>query len=447
MRFTFRYNALFFLGIFFCLNCFTKSQASAPSLSPEEIREMEKALGKVPSDSAQKQDEKSENKTPDLSQEDLKERERAMGKIPSDSTQQSAEKSENKPSDSSQDEQKEREKALGKSSSDPQNKDSEQKKPEQKSKEPEKTSSEREKAEDVKDSSGQEIAGLDTVSVREPEGNWLLKRVWYKKARDKYEKLKEVVSKIIESMSLFYRKRNELEKNVLNPFYTEIGLSNGQILQIVQALEERANEQRQENITLDEKQREVLDKLKVQEQNLKQVEADVNGIKSLDEAIDQDLDSLMQQADRSRKYEDSAWQLFNAIAKELSHKKAREYCNKIDALWQNIKNIEEYINGAFSSHFDSLIEATNTNTKRIKETSDKLKESGFDLAKKYREIIVEKETKKQEKTQEQIDAEAEEIAKKEKELQEQQVGVFGSILNSIKWPFIKAWEWVSSFWS
>ena len=293
-----------------------------------------------------------------------------------------------------------------------------------------------------------EIEGLDTVSVREPEGNWLLKRIWWEKSQKKYEKIKDLVSKIIESRTPFFEKSNELEKKVLNPFYSSIGLKGGQLLEIVNALLEKIKQDRAENITLDEKEREFLELVKEEESNLKQIETDINGIKSLDDAINQDLEKLGLQINRSRKYEDNAWQLFNAIAKELSHKKARELYYKMDALWQNVKSIDEYIKDAFSNHFDLIIENANSQVDRVKGTFDKFKDKGLDLKKKYKELFVKKDNKELEK--EKIEAEAAAAAAKaeeEKEALEQEVGIFGSIWNGITWPFRTFWDFITSFWS
>lgn len=293
-----------------------------------------------------------------------------------------------------------------------------------------------------------EIEGLDTVSVREPEGNWLLKRIWWEKAKKKYEKIKDLVAKTIESRTPFFEKRNELEKKVLNPFYSEIGLKGGQLIEIVNALLEKIKQDRAENITLNEKEREFLELVKEEESNLKQLEADIKGIKSLDDAIDQDLEKLAGQINRSRRYEDNAWQLFSAISKELSHKKARELYYKMDALWQNVKSIDEYIKNAFSNHFDLIIENANSQVTRIKGAFDKFKDKGLDLKKKYKELFVKKDDKELE--QEKIKAEAAEAAAKAEEEQkalEQEVGTFGLIWNGITWPFRTFWDFITSFWS
>lgn len=303
---------------------------------------------------------------------------------------------------------------------------------------------------DIK-SSGAEIDGLDTVSVREPEGNWLLKRMWWEKAEKKYGKIKDVVSKIIESRTPFFEKRNEFEKNVLNPFYTSTGLSSGQITQVVQALSERVKQDREENVTIDQKERAFLETIKAEENNLKQLDIDINGIKSLDAAIDQDLEKLDEQINRSRRYEDNAWQLFNAISKELSHKKARELYYKMDALWQNVKSIDGYIKDPFAKHFDLIIENANTQINRIKDTIEKFKTIGLDLKKKYKELFIKKDAKTIEqekaKAKAEADAAAAAEAKAALEAEEAKTGIFGTIWNGVSWPFVSFWELVSSMWS
>ncbi|MFC1842474.1 hypothetical protein ACFLYU_02345 [Candidatus Dependentiae bacterium] len=314
-------------------------------------------------------------------------------------------------------------------------------------------------AKDVKETSEVEkevaIKGLDTVSVREPEGNWLLKRIWWEKAQKKYEKIKTFVSKILESRMAFFDKRNDLEKNVLNPFYSEIGLKEGALIDTIQTLLDVLNKAQQEGvIPSGDKEKEFADTLKLEENNLKQLDADMKGILDLDSSIDQDIDKLSQQINRSRRYEDNAWQLFKAIAKELSHKKARELYYKMDALWKNVKGIDNYIKGAFSRHFDSIIEDAKTNVDRIKKIAKEFKDKGIDLKKQYQELVNPLRQAQDDRVEApevaipvQVDKEQEVSKEKldQEDLEEStDVGWIGTIWNIITWPFRKVWGAISS---
>src|ERR1700733_9711008 len=70
--------------------------------------------------------------------------------------------------------------------------------------------------------------GIDTVSLEDPQGNWLFKRIWWERAEERYEKIRLLVDAIWESRTIFFIKRNELDRNVLDPFYLNIGVSQGE---------------------------------------------------------------------------------------------------------------------------------------------------------------------------------------------------------------------------
>src|SRR5579872_3599284 len=50
--------------------------------------------------------------------------------------------------------------------------------------------------------------GIDTVSLEEPQGNWLFKRIWWERAEERYEKIRNLVTAIWESRTQFFNKRN-----------------------------------------------------------------------------------------------------------------------------------------------------------------------------------------------------------------------------------------------
>jgi hypothetical protein len=67
-------------------------------------------------------------------------------------------------------------------------------------------------------------AGIDTVSLENPQGNWLYKRIWWERAEERYEKIRLLVDAVWESRTIFFVKRNELDRNVLDPFYLNVGI-------------------------------------------------------------------------------------------------------------------------------------------------------------------------------------------------------------------------------
>jgi len=277
------------------------------------------------------------------------------------------------------------------------------------------------------------IEGLDTVSVREPEGNWLLKRIWWEKAKKKYAKIKRFASKIADLQLGFVEKRNKINRDVFDPFYVEVGLNYGQLKEVVSSLLQNLKDLREKEGSLDTKEKELLNTLKAEEKTLKQLSLDVKSIRSLNAAIDEDIQNLVRQINRSRRYEEDALQIFFDIAKVLSHKKARELKYQMDSLWKNIKSIDAYIRGKFSRHFDTVIENAKSQVEKIKTVASAFKDKGIDLKKQFagRE---EKPTEKKPEKPEAIRQSQDDLEQKE-----EPVGWLGSIWNVITWPFKKFW--------
>jgi len=304
--------------------------------------------------------------------------------------------------------------------------------------------------EEKKEDAGQEekpekVIGFDTIGIKEPEGNWLLKRAWWEKAQKKYEKIKNVVAKIVESRMQFFKRRNDLDRNVFDPFYSNVGLSQGQLEEVISHLMGKVEKERKEEHGLSVEERDYLSTLTAEKRTLEQMKLDVVGIRKLDIAIDEDLDKLMEQINLSRKYEEQAWQLFKGIAKVLNHKKARELYHKMDTFWTNVKDINGYINGAFKNHFNSVVRNAKAQVDRLKTAADAFKQKGVDLKKQFDKIQEEEEAEErgpEEKTE--LDQDQDE--ENEEALHPDQVGWFGSIYNAITWPFRKIWSLISSLW-
>ncbi len=81
-----------------------------------------------------------------------------------------------------------------------------------------------------------EVMGIDTVDIADPQGNWLYKRVWWERAEAKFEKIREAVNKVLEVRSGFFAKRAELDKNVLDTLYIKIDISQGELQEILKEL-------------------------------------------------------------------------------------------------------------------------------------------------------------------------------------------------------------------
>jgi len=288
----------------------------------------------------------------------------------------------------------------------------------------------------------EEMEGLDTISIKEPEGNWLMKRMWWDKGQKKYEKIKRTVSEIVEARMKFFKMRNEVDKNVFDPFYLDLGLKQGQLEAVVTDLLKELKKGMEKEEDLSSTEQKFLGRLKKEQTKLKQTKLDVDAIKKLDDAIDEDLMMLMEQINVSRRDEEEAWQKLKKISKEINHQKAREIYFEMDHLWSHVKNVYGYIKGKFTAHFNNIISNAKQQADRIKKAAADLKSAGIDLRQQYAKLergVVPKPVKKK------VEPVKKEVPKEE--VQEEPVGWFASIFNAITWPFRKLWGAVSSLWT
>lgn len=232
-----------------------------------------------------------------------------------------------------------------------------------------------------------EIAGIDTVDLEDPQGNWLFKRVWWERAEAKYEKIRATVNKVLESRTGFFAMRSDVDKNILDPFYIKIGFSQGELQVILSDLIAKLEQDKKpESRAEHDKKEELIEKAQEDKKLLMQLQQDIELVNKHDEAIDNALMQLIEQISRMRNYEQQAWQDFKDIARVLDDKKARELFYKVDNAWRNIQEIQTYIEQAFSTSFDKVVEQVKQQVERISNAVEMLKEKGIDLKKQAQQV-------------------------------------------------------------
>jgi len=257
--------------------------------------------------------------------------------------------------------------------------------------------------------------GIDTVSLEDPQGNWLFKRIWWERAEEKYEKIRLLVDTIWRSRTEFFIKRNNLDRNILDPFYINTGLQLGELQIILSELIDSLEKQREKEGDLTESERESFESLITEQDALKQLKLDVDSIANLDHAIDNALDKLMQQINNARNFEAQAWTNFKEIAHILNDTRARELYYMIEGAARNIKNISTYLEQSFLKHFDTLIYETSNHITRVQQHMLALKEKGVIFKSQADQVALqEKEEKQQAEEAEAAEQEEEENKPKQK---------------------------------
>lgn len=219
-----------------------------------------------------------------------------------------------------------------------------------------------------------EVMGIDTVDIPNPQGNWLYKRVWWERAEAKFERIRETVGKIMEVRTGFFAKRAELDKNVLDPFYIKIGMSQGELQEILNEMVSKA-----ERLLESERNDSIQEKLEDEKRTLQSVQKQVQVVVKQDEEVEKAILMLVEQITKVRTIEQQAWKDFKAIARVLDDRKARELFYKVDAAWRTIKELQQYIEQTFATSFDALIEKLKKEVERVNQEMNALKETGTQL--------------------------------------------------------------------
>lgn len=231
----------------------------------------------------------------------------------------------------------------------------------------------------------QEPEGIDTVTLEEPQGNWLYKRTWWERAQGRYEKIRTLVDSVWESRMNFFIQRSDFDRNVLDPFYTSIGIGQGELQETIKEMIESL-----EKNGISSQERELYEKLEAEKQELRQLALDVESVADFDDAIDKVLHAFMDQINRVRDFEKQAWGNFKEIAQVLSDTKAQELYYMMDGMWQNIKNVGVYIEKDLTPHLAKLIEDAKNQIIRVQDQIKALKEKGVSF-KLQAELIAQKE--------------------------------------------------------
>jgi hypothetical protein len=279
----------------------------------------------------------------------------------------------------------------------------------------------------VEETSSQSPMGIDTVSLEDPQGNWLFKRIWWERAEERYEKIRILVDTIWRSRIQFFTKRNQLDKDVLTPFYLSAGMSLGELQIILSEHIDFIEHKREQAGELDEQEREEYETLVTEQESLKQLKADVDSITNLDSAIDKALEKLIDQINEAKGLETQAWNNFKEIAHLLNDTKARELYYMIEGAARNIKNISTYLEHSFLTHFDTLVRETKNHTKKVEARIQALKEKGVSFRTQAEKIA----------EQERLQAQEEEMAEQEEEEDrpKPKTGWFNWILSGFKKAF------------
>jgi hypothetical protein len=225
--------------------------------------------------------------------------------------------------------------------------------------------------------SEQPLVLVDTDDLSEPQGNWLFKRHWLKRANKIYDQITTLVNEIFDLRGRFMNERSALDQDLFDPFYLRIGITQGELRALISYLIEQL--EREDVKEVADKERLLVGKLKDQEEVIFELNDDIKAIGAIDQEVDTTITTLFEQLNLVRSYQQQAWEALKAIERELSDQRARDLVFEMRALQKNIKDIKLYLEGSFTEFFDSLISRARQEVDRLQVLIHSLKEKGIDL--------------------------------------------------------------------
>lgn len=228
-------------------------------------------------------------------------------------------------------------------------------------------------------SKGEELVGIDTVNVDEPAGNWLYKRLYWERAEDKYQKIKDLMTVIYDARTKFFDQRVKMDDEIFDPLYKAASFSRGELSSVLSQMLADIEKQRERKNELDDNERVLFAKVEANKERLEEVRKEIEFVGKIDNAVDEAITTLIGLLNQARNFEMQAWGDFKAISRELSDKKARDLFYRIDTYWRNIKDIEVYITTKLTEHMNYLASSAQQHADIVKGLLKELQEQGFVL--------------------------------------------------------------------
>lgn len=236
---------------------------------------------------------------------------------------------------------------------------------------------------------------LDTLNI-DAGGNWLEKRIWYEKAEQLFDAIRDLVSKVVDFRVHFSNEVNAAGQKI-DSFYESVSYDKGQIDEMLKDLLADLDQQQAERGDLSVEERTLQQNVKKEQAVLDQIGKDIKTIGDIDAKIDETLMTAFKVIDKSRSFEEKSWNNFKAIGKTLDDKKARNMYYEMDNYQKNIEQLLKYLQSTLFTYLQkTLVAKVDSNISKIKSSMSSLKSKGVDLDKlmqKYQtqDLKVEKE--------------------------------------------------------
>lgn len=234
--------------------------------------------------------------------------------------------------------------------------------------------------------------GPNTVDQAEEKigthGNWVKKKDFLMRSFDAQKEIEALASNIQSYRSIYQQKFNSINSD-LDSFYKQLGLEQGKIADLFVQLEEYISQKKQRRIArfkremteLREQQmaiEQLEETLKINKEELAQLQADMKSIEELDKSIntriqraDEQITTAQKEAARTRDIIQSMWDM-------LDDKKAKAaYFEIKDGILHRLQTIDSYLQQELLSDVEKVSSSIQGQIKKARETIKNLEEKGF----------------------------------------------------------------------
>lgn len=187
-----------------------------------------------------------------------------------------------------------------------------------------------------------ESYGLDTINI-DSGGNWLEKRIWFKKAEALFDDIRKSVEQAADIRIEFVDAVNAVGKKIDN-FYDVVGYDKGQLEELLKQAAHKvaeASEKREGDLSSNERNLHLL--IQTEQKQIMQIGDDIKKIEDFDIQIDKTMSQAFKTIDACRALEGKAWEDFKSIGSELDDKKARILYYEMDNAQKNIEQHIDYL--------------------------------------------------------------------------------------------------------
>lgn len=221
--------------------------------------------------------------------------------------------------------------------------------------------------------------GLDTLHI-DNGGNWLEKRIWYKKAEQLFEEMRATLQKTADARMKFIHVVNQVGQQI-DDFYENAGFQKGQIDELLQAVsQDLTTEQDIRGGDLSSDERAVRLKIQAEQTQFQTISKDFKLIEDLDDQVDKTLMKAFKEIDACRALETKAWNNFKEIGLELDDKKARVLYYEMENFNKNIEQKLQYLQGNLFQYLQGQLVPKVTQTiSQIQSANQLLQTKGLQL--------------------------------------------------------------------